>query len=356
MARKGNSGQTWGSGLPNVIRPVRGKQVKRQVRAAVRREFRPVAKGIRRELKQSRANQRQTNKLYRGYNQRTRALSADTQAAYDQAIAANQSRLDANASRDSAFRDALKAQNEASAALRGAPVQNSAVEASRQGSAQQALNTVGLASVMQAQKADAIRAGNENLRISAGDRRQQILKELGRRNEIRADLRELKRKRGEFKTKALEDLRQRERDFFIQNRAFAGDQSEIAKDLDYNQAIRDVAAMGLAGDRARARSNRDVARQQGRNQRREANAKSRRGVRRGLDILGAEAGDSIDWRFTQRHRRELVQGLVRRHSLSSADARAAVARQIKRQKREEQRLRNSRPATGNTSLPGIRNP
>lgn len=275
MARKGNSGQTWGSGLPNVIRPVRGKQVKRQVRAAVRREFRPVAKGIRRELKQSRANQRQTNKLYRGYNQRTRALSADTQAAYDQAIAANQSRLDANASRDSAFRDALKAQNEASAALRGAPVQNSAVEASRQGSAQQALNTVGLASVMQAQKADAIRAGNENLRISAGGRRQQILKELGRRNEIRADLRELKRKRGEFKTKALEDLRQRERDFFIQNRAFAGDQSEIAKDLDYNQAIRDVAAMGLAGDRARARSNRDVARAQRRNRRQGGGGKAR---------------------------------------------------------------------------------
>lgn len=355
--------------MPTLLRPIRSRQqIGRYVTSRVQREFRPIAREMRRQALQLRGTQRQINQSYRGANQATRALADNLQQAHMSSVQnlggvlnqlAATTRADAGSQAQAAQQDA---------AARGGYSNAGLENMAQQVAAGQADAGAGYLAALASQGQAAHTGLMSTLAANNARRMQDIGKVRSQRMDLLRDRRDLARERGRFKSEVLNDLRERERDYFIKRLAFRSDAADRAQRYDYNDAMREQARLGLAGDRARADANVRAAEHHRRGSEARARgnvraaqihgrgrkAAQQKGIRRGMALIRERArkyGGS--WRDAVKQRGALMDALIEQ-GVDPAHARAAVNRYIQQGRKQERKRRggltlpDGRPVRGNT--------
>lgn len=237
MAKKQGSRQR-SKQINSLIAPLTPKGLRREVRARTRLQYGELGRALRGDLRASRAQSRNLNAWYNEYQREMDKLRSG-QLANTQAL---QTQMASNAGAVSqagaATRDALQAEEDRSAAIRGTVSTGENTSRDAAGAAQR--------SALAASSRDAaaqMGASSNNLLTGIA-----AAAELGRQADQRAErntrlqtrskLRDLKREKGDFRVKTRGDLRQSERDWTIQNRT-------LAKDYGYQDAMKYVADQGV---------------------------------------------------------------------------------------------------------------
>lgn len=341
MAKKRN--------IRSLIAPIRSpKEVRREIGAATRLEFRPVARQIRGEKRASRQMSRNIKGWY-GQQRRQlgnlRSQGLATQANLAGQMAAEQTRLDAA---DAARQDALVEEERRSAAIRGTAPDTSSLAAANAAAAGRRniiASNVGRAAAQAQANANVL--GQINAAATLG-RNALLREEQARRQNANADLRELQQRKGDFRVDYRGKLRQAERDWWLQRKT-------LGSKADYNDAIRDVAAMGLARGQASADATKYAADTytQGKIRTAKIYGKDRKGKPiRGSDLnragsyLRATLGKSgKDWRYVKQHENAAIDSLVNR-GVDPVTARMAVRRFVKRKQKKIGHARIPSPGVG----------
>lgn len=241
MAKKNRKKQ-----INRVIAPLtKPGDVMREVNADTRLKYRPVAKDIKGTINVSREQSGNYKSWYKQHNRQLKGLrrAGDRSTAATAAQAAAQSRQAGD--QDAANRREMQGDENASAAYRGVTPDSTAASRGVEAEAQRS-NLRGISAAQASQQGQA----NSNLlgQIQGAARlgRDAALRgERSVRQEAKMDMRALKADRGAFRVQRKGEIRQSERDWHLQNKTLAGKS-------DYNDAIQNVAALGLAGKQASA--------------------------------------------------------------------------------------------------------
>lgn len=240
--------------------PLRGKGLKREIKASTRLEFGPLERQLASEFLASKGRQDTEIPHYFGAYQNDLArLTSGVQGAYDSATNRVQDFSNQGGQQDATNRAAIMARLQHDAQVRGGTVDPN-VDVGQAGAeaARRNLQTSILATLA-GQGANAFRylsdkqgiAGQAMLEAQAG--------EAARRGKITADQRELAQKKGDYRTDLRRELRKDERAYLLEKKA-TGVKSG------YNKAITKVAKLGLQGKKVSAQGGLAVAQQQGTNE------------------------------------------------------------------------------------------
>ena len=237
MAKKQGSRQR-SKQINSLIAPLTPKGLRQEVRARTRLQYGELGRALRGDLRASRAQSKNLNAWYNEYQREMDKLRsgqlANTQALQGQ-MASN---AGAVSQAGAATRQALQAEEDRSAAIRGTVSTGENTSRDAAGAAQR--------SALAASSRDAaaqMGASSNNLLTgiaAASELGRQADQRAGRntRLQTQSKLRDLKREKGDFRVKTRGDLRQSERDWTIQNRT-------LAKDYGYQATVRDQTAGGI---------------------------------------------------------------------------------------------------------------
>lgn len=205
--------------------------------AEARKEYSPVLRGLKSEIRGSVKREKDLGDWYGGLTNQIGQTQQDAAASSQAAESALTQRLaNASASDTTALKD-LASKNEALAKQLGGPSNSAGIAQAQAGNTAVAQQRVALTSPLTAERAS---YGNYlgQRKTSAIERGIEARKgETARRRKIKEDLRAGKKERGQTFVSNLEKLREGARDFSIQNKAFGQKNKESA--LGAREAARD---------------------------------------------------------------------------------------------------------------------
>lgn len=228
---------------PNpVTRPITPQRLRKETRAATNLEFRPLERKIAAEGRASDQRVKDVGGWFNEYLQEVSGLRADTANAYAQAGAQTQGMISQASAVDSANSQRLNTEESEAAALRGQAASGAAPQREAAAQAQRNYLSSALGGSIATQGANQYAYLSDKQRIGAGQkiaaRREEQKRGLG----IREDQREVAKQRGDYATTYRGDLRQKERDYLIQQRAFPQKNKELALDAKegaYDRALQE---------------------------------------------------------------------------------------------------------------------
>jgi hypothetical protein len=214
------------------------KQVRREIQAQTRLKYGETQRDIAGAKRASRQHAGNIKSWYRQHQRQLNNLRQSGLKTETRIADAAQRDFAAGGQQDAANRAALQADEDRSAAIRGVVAdtsgQSSSLEAANQ---RQNLGAITTGRIRAQSQANANFLGQVNAASKLG-RNAMLREERNVRRTAKKDMRALKREKGDFRVAARADLRTGERDFWLQRKTLAGK-------ADYNDAIRDVARLGV---------------------------------------------------------------------------------------------------------------
>ena len=234
---------------PWFARPLRGKQMRREMNAATRLQFGDQQRQI---LGQQRASAARTQDLGDWFGEYQRQLASANQATtagYQDAEARMAARAAQARQQDMTMNDAAMAQARADAAQRGVAFDPSAFQQGGQAASfrQGQDNTLADLTALQGQNQAAYM--NDKSRIGQGELINQRLAEAARARGYENDLVNLAKDKGAFRVDFRNKSRQQERDYMNQKAQMGLDAASIGVKRGYNDAIKYQAYMGAQPSR-----------------------------------------------------------------------------------------------------------
>jgi hypothetical protein len=321
-----------------VTEPLTPKGVRRETRAATNLRFKPLEKAVAGDLRASERRVKDEGDWWQNYLSTVNQGQADTSAAYAQAAATNQAQIGQASAVDSANTAQLQAEGAKSAELRGAAP--STAPAEREVAAQAQRNYLAAAQGGATAQMGANQRGylSEQKRIGVGQSIASRQAEQRRGQSIRQDRRDVRKERGDYAATKRGELRDKERDYLIQNRAFPLEKRKAANEE--REGSRDAAE-----SRRKAGLEAEDNRRQNEEQRNENKKTKREGKKGGS--TPAEQREAKEGRqnalatvnsFIQAHgypknagaRAELEREVAKESEVSPSQARWAVSTYLKR--------------------------
>lgn len=237
-----------------VTEPLDMRGLRKETRAATNQRFRPLEKEIAGELRASNRRVKETGNWWQNYLDTVNQGRAETQAAYAQAGATNADQIAQASQIDSANTQALQAEAAKSAELRG--VAPSTAPAEREAAAQAQRNYLAAAQggATQQMGANQFAYLTDQKRIGVGQSIASRKEEQRRGRSIMKDRRDVRRERGDYATTKRQELRDKEREYLIQRRAFP--EAKAERRLEEREGARD--ARENAQERAEDRRQRSI--------------------------------------------------------------------------------------------------
>lgn len=242
--------QLFGSGS---TQPLRGKQLRREIRASSNLAYGPQLRELDRQRRISREHQRRTKSYFKDYNNAIQAAAQNTQNAYANAQQQQVDAASAIMGQNSQALGALNAERQAAAAKFGAqprfaPIDTLAAAQTNLGTQQTAdaasLGRMGVA---------AQQSANDQSRIATGARNDALMQEMARRRAINDERRDVKREKGQYAAAKRTELRGAERQFLIdllsQHRGFKQLAEQIAARKAGNKLTRKQGAKNREADK-----------------------------------------------------------------------------------------------------------
>lgn len=324
--------------------PLTGKRYRQELRAATRSQFRPIERQLAAETRASQHRiGREIPAWFDQYRQALAQSQAQTAAAFQQAGQQIQGQLQTAGTADAAQQQQLLQQQQQLAGVRGmAPAQtpDAAHAAARR---QEIGATFGGTLATQGAAQQGFQANQAA--IAQGEAANQRIAELRRLRGIAQDKRELKREKGDFRTQFRQQQRQTEREYQMQQLALAMDALAARNDQGYNEAIQNVAQLGLQGRLARAATDERIQRSRARSERRDRRTYGKQG-KGGKDRSGStdrgyagahlrerlgELGKKQDpYRWLKNHRTQMIDKLVASDGVNRRTARQVVERYLRK--------------------------
>ena len=234
----------------SIIAPITSpKQVRKEVGAAARLKYKPVQKDIRREKKISKRQSGNVKSWYKQHQKQLGNIRQQGIGAQNQFIDQVQESGAQSAAADRANRADTSAAEQRAASLYGSRAQTAPNAAAAEAANQRQniiASNVGRMAAQGQTNANMLGAIKGASRLG---RDQMLRDERNIRREAGKDLRDLKRERGDYKVQTRRDIRGEERDWNLQNKT-------LGSKADYNDAIRDVARLGVK--RARVSGNKGI--------------------------------------------------------------------------------------------------
>lgn len=226
-----------GSKLPWFVRPLTGKDYKKELAAQEREQFGPLRRQLDKEILASRQAEDEQGHYFNDYQQRMANLRAQTAQGYQTAAGQTSALLQQTGAQDAERMSGIQAAAAADAAKRGVDQDLGVSQrAASANSARQNLGaTFGALTATQGANANAYLADKE--RIGAGESLAQRAREAARRRAIAGDQRELAQKMREFRSEFRRGNRESEREFYLAR----GEQKGKSQ---YNKAIVTQAQLG----------------------------------------------------------------------------------------------------------------
>lgn len=234
-----------------VTEPLTSQGLRKETRAATNLRFRPLEKEIAGELRASNRRVGEQGDWWQQYLNTVNAGQADTTAAYQAAGAAQQAQMGQASAIDTENTGRLQADAAKSAELRG--VAPSTAPAEREAAMQAQRNYLSTAQAGTTALQGATQRGylNEQKRIGVGQSIASRKEEQRRGRSIMQDRRDVRSERGDYAATKRGELRDKERDYLIQNRAFPEAKAERA------QQEREGAVDDARADRTESRQERE---------------------------------------------------------------------------------------------------
>lgn len=210
-----------------VTEPLTPKTLRKETQAATNLRFRPLEKKVAGDLRASERRVGEEGNWWQNYLNTVNAGQADTSAAYAQAGATGQAQIAQASSIDSANTQKLQGEANKSAELRGAAP--STAPAEREAAMQGQRNYLAAAQGGATAQMGANQRGylNEQKRIGVGQSIASRKEEQRRGLSIRNDRREVAKERGDYAATKRGELRDKEREYLIQNRAFPLEKAKL---------------------------------------------------------------------------------------------------------------------------------
>lgn len=340
-----------------VTEPLTPKGVRQQTRAATNLRFRPLERAAHAELRASGRRGKEVGDWWQNYLAQVNQGRGETEAAYQQAGAANQAQIGQASTIDNANTAQLQAEAQKSAELRGTTASNAPAE--REGAMQAQRNYLAAAQGGALQRAGANQFAylTDQKRIGVG---QSIAsrKEEGRRGtSIRKDISTIAKERGDYAATKRQELRDKEFEKQVQNRAFPLEKRKAA--FEEREGGRKA---GLESEDNRRQNeeqrneNTKTRRERGK-EKRERNKERREGKKGGrtpAEVHEARAGqrnaqakakqlvEAHGYPKSAKEWADLEEAVAKEAEVSPAEARTAIKRMKGRKKRQgEQRKENS---------------
>lgn len=216
---------------PNpVTAPLEPKTLRKEVRSRTNLEYRPLERKLGGELRASNQRVRDVGNWWGEYLAQVAGLRADTTNAYANAATQTQGLIDQSSAIDTANTQRLNTEEAASAALRGQAPSGEAAQREAAAQAQRNYLSSAMGGANAARGANQYAYLTDKQRIGAGQSIASRREEQKRGISIRQDQRELAKSRGDFAVKTRGDLRDKERDYLIQRRAFPLEKQKLANE------------------------------------------------------------------------------------------------------------------------------
>lgn len=234
---------------PWFARPLRGKQMRREMNAATRLQFGDQQRQIQAQQRASAARSQDLGDWFGEYQRQLASANQATTQGYNDA----ESRIAARAAQarqaDVAMNNAAIQQAQADAAARGVAFDPSAFQQAGQAASyrQGQDNTLADLTAMQGQNQAAYM--NDKSRIGQGELINQRLAEAARARGFENDLVNLAKDKGAFRVDFRNKSRQQERDYMNQKAQMGLDAASIGVKRGYNDAIKYQALMGAQPSR-----------------------------------------------------------------------------------------------------------
>lgn len=228
-------------------KPLTGKALRHDIRAAQRLQFAPLVRQIQQEKAQSRAAQKRVAALFPQYTHAVAKAGRQTRAAYGDANASIRNTSLQTADYAEALRSKLAQENMSDAALRGATYDPSSAYTAANANLARVNSAAVLQDVNSVQKANSRNYYADKKRIGVREGIQQQMAEMARRRGLNSDLRDVARDKGALATDLRAKARDSERDFYLgllsaqnssQYRKFAMKQQANSAKEDRKQARR----------------------------------------------------------------------------------------------------------------------
>jgi len=216
-----------GRGRP-LTAPLRPKDVRREVRSSANQRFGGVEHELGRDIRASRQRQRQVGDWYGNYLRSVAAGQQAVQNAYAQANQQTQDLINTSSARDTANTQRLQAEEAKSAAVRGAPTSTAAAQRESAAQAQRNYLSSAYAGKVGAMGANQFAYAQQQRNMGKRQSIEARQEEKRRRGTLKEKRRDLRRERGEYAVTRRGELRDKERDYLIQRRAFPEARAERA--------------------------------------------------------------------------------------------------------------------------------
>lgn len=235
-----------------VTEPLTPKGVRQETRRSTNLRFRPLEREIAGEKRASDRRVKEVGSWWNQYLAEVNQGRAETQAAYDAAGASAAGQMAQASAIDNANTQRLNQDESASAALRGVSPSNA--PAQREAAMQGQRNYLATAQAGTTAQLGANQFGylTDKRRIGAGQSIAARKEEQRRGRSYLADMRDVRRERGDYAATKRGEIRDKERDYLIQRGAFGLDKKEAA------QNARDDAADNATAARNAATSERNA--------------------------------------------------------------------------------------------------
>lgn len=203
-----------------VTEPLTPRGVRQQTRAATNLRFRPLERAAKGELRASGRRGKEVGDWWQNYLTQVNQGRSETQAAYEQAGLSNQAQIGQASAIDSANTAKLQAEAQKSAELRGTTASNAPAE--REAAAQAQRNYLAAAQGGATARAGANQFAylTDQKRIGVGQSIASRKEEQRRGRSVRKDISAIARERGDYAATKRQELKDKEFEKQVQNRAF----------------------------------------------------------------------------------------------------------------------------------------
>lgn len=206
---------------PNpVTAPLDPAGVRRETRASTQLKFRPLERAIGAEVRASKQRTKQIGNWWQNYLDEVSGVQADTAAAYDQANATTQGLIAQAGATDAAQTSALQAEAAKNAELRGAAPGTELAGREAAAGAQRNYLSAAYGGKNAAEGAHQKTYLADKRRIGVGQSIASRKEEMRRTRATEKDRKETRKERGNYAVEKRGELRDKERDYLIQRRAF----------------------------------------------------------------------------------------------------------------------------------------
>lgn len=242
MPKKGRKNKIDLGTLPKWAGYLSGKKRKREFKSAARLQFKPIQKQVQGEIRASKTRQKkEIPSWFKAYQDTIDKGRGETEAKYKAVQAQLSGQTKASSDRATSRQRELQAQDVKDAAVRGTKADTTEAKRSADAASSRASAANTNYATVAGQGASQFSYLTDKKRIGEGEKINQLLKESARERSLRQDKQDVSREKRDFLTDLGRQLRGDERDFYIQNKAFAEDrrgqkqQMKLAKQYGENK-------------------------------------------------------------------------------------------------------------------------